>query len=358
MNCGGTIRINLKAVDEIWMKRCLELAANGLGCVAPNPMVGAVLVRDGEVVGEGFHREFGGPHAEVEAIQTAGKGVDLSTCTLYVSLEPCCHQGKTPPCTDLILSKKIKKVVVGTTDPNPLVAGQGLEQLRRSGIDVISGVLENECRELNRRYFTFLNKQRPYVILKWARSADGYIDRKRSMAEVGNQERITCNESNITVHRWRSEEQAIMVGTTTALMDNPSLSVRHVKGRNPLRVVVDKDLRIPDHYRVFDKTQKTIVFTASSHHSEPNIDFVQVDFLEEVIPRILGELYKLNIQSIIVEGGRELVNSFIQGNNWDEARVFTAPLKLGSGVKGPSLPVPPAGQHKSGLDHLHIYRSE
>lgn len=345
-------------MEEQWMRRCLELALNGLGCVAPNPMVGAVLLRNGKVIGEGFHREFGGAHAEVEAIRTAGTGVDLSDCTLYVSLEPCCHTGKTPPCTNLIIEKKIPRVVIGCLDPNPLVAGKGMLMLQKAGIEVLSGVLEQECREMNRRYFTFREKKRPYVILKWARSADGYIDRKRSMAEVGNQERITCNESNTTVHRWRTEEQAIMVGTTTALMDNPSLSVRHVKGRNPLRVVVDKDLKIPEHYRVFDKTQKTLVFTAAAHISEPNIEFLNIDFSSKVIPKIMDELYKLGIQSIIIEGGRELVNSFIQEHIWDEARVFTAPHKLGSGIKGPQLQAAIREQLRSGLDQLSIYRAE
>lgn len=357
MNCRVTIGINLNPVDTKWMQRCLELALNGLGSVAPNPMVGAVLVRGDEVLGEGFHREFGGPHAEVEAIRTAGQGVDLKDCVLYVSLEPCCHTGKTPPCTNLIIEKKIGKVVVGCLDPNPVVSGKGIQQLKEAGVNVVTGVLESECRHLNRRYFTFRDKHRPYVILKWAHSADGYIDRKRSMAEMGNQERITCNESNITVHRWRSEEQAIMVGTTTAMMDNPSLSVRHVKGRNPLRVVVDKELKIPEHYRVFDRTQKTLVFTGSSHISEANIEFLMIDFGGNVIQTILDELYKLNIQSIIIEGGRELVNSFIQEGAWDEARVFTAPHKLGSGVKGPVLPGEPVEKIRSGLDLLSIYRS-
>ncbi len=342
-------------MHEFWMKHCLELALKGKGLVAPNPMVGCAIVHDGKLIGEGFHNEFGGAHAEVAAIHSVADRSLLKSSVMYVSLEPCTHLGKTPPCVDLILEHKIPYVVIGCIDPNPLVSGSGIEKLIRGKADVKVGVLELECRELNRRFFTFQEKKRPYIILKWARSADGFIDRKRSMAEIGNQERITCNESNKLVHQWRSEEQAIMVGTTTALLDNPSLTVRHVEGRNPLRVVIDKELKIPDHYRLFDKTSKTLVFTGSEHTSEKNVEYVSLDFANNVMKQITDTLYKLNVSSIIIEGGRELVNGFINEGLWDEARVFTAPHKLGSGVKGPNVNKEPVSSERIGLDNLGIY---
>ncbi len=340
---------------EHWMKRCLELAAQGFGNVAPNPMVGCVIVHQDKIIGEGFHKEFGAAHAEVEAINSVTDPALLPSSTLYVSLEPCCHTGKTPPCTSLILEKKIKNVVIGCLDPNPLMNGKSVQLLKAAGLNVTSGVLEKECRILNKRFITSQEKARPYIILKWAHSADGFIDRKRSMAEVGNQERITCNESNTLAHRWRSEEQAIMVGTTTAMMDNPSLSVRHVKGKNPLRVVVDKELKIPQHYRIFDKSQKTFVFTGVEQSSENDIQFFKIDFSADIIGQIMKTLHKENISSIIVEGGRELMNSFIQSGTWDEARVFTAPQKLGSGIKGPVINTPSAQQERIGLDQLNYF---
>jgi diaminohydroxyphosphoribosylaminopyrimidine deaminase / 5-amino-6-(5-phosphoribosylamino)uracil reductase len=342
---------------EEYMKRCLELAAKGIGHVAPNPMVGCVIVHEGKIIGEGYHKHFGGPHAEVEAINSVQDTSLLSHSTLYVNLEPCCHHGKTPPCTDLIIKHGIPRVVVGILDPNEQMNGKGIEKLIGAGIEIVAGVLEHESRQLNRRFFTYIQKKRPYIILKWAQSADGYIDRKRTMAEMGNQERLTCNESNMLVHTWRSQEQAIIVGTNTALMDNPNLTVRAVEGRNPLRVVIDKELKIPVNYNLFNGQSKTIVFNAQQQSSEKQVEYVVIDFSISIVPQILRYLYQLGISSLIVEGGRELVNTFISENLWDEARIFTAPQKLGSGIKGPNISGGVSSAEKIGLDKLETYIS-
>ena len=320
-------------------------------------MVGAVVVHKGRIIGEGYHEFFGGPHAEVNAINSVSDPSLLSESVLYISLEPCIHHGKTPPCADLILEKKIPRVVVGCKDPNIINTGKGIDKLKNAGVEVVLSALESRCQELNRRFFTFHLKKRPYIILKWAQSSDGFIDRKRSLAESGNQERLTGQESNIRVHRWRSQEQAIMVGTTTALLDNPELNVRYVDGKNPLRVVLDREKKIPGNYKLFSSDQKTLVFTNGENESHPNVEFVNIDFSGDVFSQVFSFLFTLTIQFLIVAGRRELINSFIKVNLWDEARVITVPQKLGSGIKAPSLDLKGVPADKSGVDHIQILRN-
>lgn len=341
----------------IYMKRCLELAAKGLGHVAPNPMVGCVIAHNDKVIGEGYHQHYGAVHAEVNAINSVKDQELLNTSTLYVSLEPCSHHGKTPPCVDLIIQKKIPHVVIGSVDSNPLVSGKGIEKLKSAGIKVEYGVLEKECRELNKRFYTFHEKKRPYIILKWAQTKDGFIDKLRSANEVGQQLRISSEASARLIHEWRSQEQAIMVGTNTALLDNPQLNVRLVKGKNPVRIVIDKELKIPKHYHLLDGASPTLIFTNLKKENSTNIEYITVKGTKDYacdeklrqasegrgtdensfINSILPELYQRNIQSVLVEGGTKLINSFIQQNLWDEARVIVNENTIQTGVKAPEL---------------------
>ncbi len=349
----------LMSIHDKYMKRCLELAEKGFGKVAPNPMVGCVIVLNGKIIGEGYHKKFGEEHAEVNAINSVKthpeySGASLPKATLYVNLEPCSHFGKTPPCADLIIRYKIKYVVIGTIDPNPLVAGRGMQKLISSGCDVKVGVLEDECRKLNKRFFTFFEKKRPYVILKWAETKDKYIG-------VTNHElRITNEKTNTLVHQWRSEEQAIMVGTNTALVDNPELTVRKVKGKNPLRIVIDKNLKIPSRFNLLDKKVPTIIFTVKKPRvlgAAKNLEYVHINFKANVLGQILKELHKRNIQSLIVEGGAKLLNSFIAQNLWDEARVFTSNKKLpdkSEGIHSPEISGTLISKREIGSDKLSI----
>src|ERR1051326_7252758 len=265
---------------EKYMKRCLELAEKGFGKVAPNPMVGSVIVCDNKIIGEGHHKKFGEAHAEVNAINSVKDKSLLKKSTLYVNLEPCSHFGKTAPCADLIIRYKIKYVVIGSIDTNPLVAGRGIQKLVSVGIDVMVGILEDECKELNKRFFTFYEKKQPYIILKWAETADGFIGIKNERLK------ITTEKANKVVHQWRSEEQVIMVGTNTALCDNPKLTTRLVKGKNPLRVVVDEKLNIPYKFHLLDKKIPTIVFTAKKKSSAKNLEYVKIDFKKIVLKQI------------------------------------------------------------------------
>ena len=305
------------STHETYMRRCLEIARNGLGCVAPNPMVGAVLVRGGKIIAEGFHRAYGLPHAEPEAIGKVSDRALLRECTLYVSLEPCSHFGKTPPCTELIIASQIPRVVVAATDTFPKVNGAGILRLREAGIEVAVGVLEREACELNKRFFTFHEKKRPYIILKWAQTADGFIDVCRTASEPAA--KISNDEAHRLSHRWRTEEQAIMVGTNTVLMDNPALTARLWQGKNPARVTVDEKNVLPRTLNIFNSEAQTIVFD--------NAD----------ISVWLKELYERNIQSLIVEGGAQLLRSFIDAGLWNEARIFTSPQQFGKGVSAPII---------------------
>ncbi len=342
-------------LSEQHIKRCLELAQKGLGKVASNPLVGCVITKKDEVIAEGYHEEYGKSHAEVNAISSLGPDFDFSGCTLYVNLEPCSHHGKTPPCSDLIISKKFKKVIICNTDTNPLVGGKGIEKLRNAGIEVQSDVLEKEGRELNKRFFTFHEKKRPYIIIKWAQTNDGFISR---IGANKNDNWISSDESKKLVHEWRAQEQAIMVGTNTVITDNPELTVRLVKGKNPLRVIIDKDLKLNPDSKIFNNAAETLVFTAKDSPVSGDTTYFRIDFSKNVLPQILNKLAELNISSLIVEGGTTLLESFIKDNLWDEARVFKNPNKnFGGGTKAPEFDLSKALQEKSGTDYLSTIKN-
>jgi len=345
--------------DKDYMRRCLQLASLGQGFVAPNPMVGAVLVHNQAIIAEGFHQAVGGPHAEVDCLNklTPEQEHLLPECTLYVSLEPCSHFGKTPPCADLILKYKIPNVVIGTIDPNSKVAGKGIQKLIDSGVNVTMGILEKECNELNKRFFTFHKKNRPYIILKWAESSDGFISPKNKSEQKPVW--ISNDYSRQLVHKWRSEEQAILVGTQTIMDDNPSLTVREWVGKNPIRVVIDKENSIDSSSNVLDNQAKTIVFSNKEVTSNTDIiQYIKINFDKNSTQVIVEKLYENNIQSIIIEGGRKTIQSFIDANLWDEARVFIGEIKLLEGTKAPAINR--AINSKSGLknDTLIIYRND
>ena len=346
------------STNETYMKRCLDLAVRGLGQVAPNPMVGSVIVCDGEIIGEGYHEQYGQAHAEVNAINAVKDKTLLKKSTLYVNLEPCSHFGKTPPCADLIVEHKIPYVVIGSIDTNSLVSGKGIEKLAKAGIDVKVGVLEEDCKKLNKRFFTFHEKKRPYIILKWAQTADGFIDAKRNEENTSKPIQISNSDSKKLLHLWRSQEQAIMIGTNTALLDNPQLTVREVKGKNPLRITIDKWLRIPKQFNLFDKTTPTLIFTSVDEPSQSNLEFVKINFEQAVIPQVLEELYKRNIHSLLVEGGELLLNIFIDEGLWDSARVFISEKELGKGVKAPILKQKPIVKENISGDKLLFYVNE
>jgi len=317
------------------MQRCLELAGYGLGRVAPNPMVGAVIVYDGKIIGEGYHHAFGEPHAEVNAIKQAieqGHESMLQKSTLYVSLEPCNHHGKTPPCTELIISKKIPNVIVGCNDPFPEVNGSGIKRLMESGVNVFSGLLDEECREVNKRFFKFHQEKRPYVILKYAQTSNHLI------APLGNGNKKISNEySDMLVHKWRSEEAAIMVGTKTAEMDNPSLTVRNWKGKNPLRIVIDRTLRLPKNLNLFNNEATSLIINEHENLKNKNIEYLKIDFGIAIVPQVLKLLYERQIMSVIVEGGTNLISQFIENNLWDEARIITTSKFFEGGVNSPVI---------------------
>lgn len=329
-------------IDNRLMFKCLDLAVKGLGLVAPNPMVGCVIVCENKIIGEGYHQAFGQAHAEVNAINSVSNQELLKKATLYVNLEPCSHFGKTPPCADLIIEKKIPNVVIGVKDTNPIVGGAGIAKLRKAGVFVKTGVLEKECHELNKRFFTFHEKKRPFIILKWAQSEDGFIDDLRAIEEIGKQRKISSDANAGFIHKWRSQEQSILVGTTAALLDNPQLNVRHIKGKNPIRIVIDKELKIPENYHLLDGSVPTLVFTYLEKQEirrlvVNNLEFITVPKAQPLLEYLLHSLYERNIQSILVEGGAKLINSLIQLNKWDEARVITGQMKIKQGVKAPEL---------------------
>jgi diaminohydroxyphosphoribosylaminopyrimidine deaminase/5-amino-6-(5-phosphoribosylamino)uracil reductase len=322
-------------LHEKYMSRCLDLAKNGLGTTYPNPLVGSVIVHKDRIIGEGWHYKAGQPHAEVNAITSVSNSALLKDATIYVNLEPCSHHGKTPPCANLIIEKGIQKVVIGTVDPNPKVAGQGIQKLKEAGCEVVVGVLEEECRELNKRFFTFQTKKRPYIFLKWAQTADGFI--APTQRDKQQPVWITSDYSRQLVHKQRAEEQAIIVGTNTVIEDNPSLTTRNWNGNSPLRIVVDRSLRIPKGASVYDKSVPTLFFTEKRIERQPNLLFEQIDFSENIIPQICDSLYKQGLQSLIVEGGTRLLQSFIDSNLWDEALAFSGKIAFGEGVKAPNI---------------------
>ncbi|MDR0231893.1 MAG: bifunctional diaminohydroxyphosphoribosylaminopyrimidine deaminase/5-amino-6-(5-phosphoribosylamino)uracil reductase RibD [Dysgonamonadaceae bacterium] len=324
-------------MDEKYMQRCIQLALNGKGFVAPNPMVGAVIVYNDKIIGEGFHRQYGEAHAEVNAIASVADHSLLKHATLYVNLEPCSHHGKTPPCSELIISKGIPKVVVGCLDPFPEVSGRGIRMMQEAGIEVKVGVLENECRNLNKRFLTYIQQKRPYIILKWAQSADGFLDKNREIGTNEKPVRLSNDFTQMMVHRMRAEESAIIVGTRTALLDNPSLTTRFWSGKNPLRILIDKELNIPSNFHLLDGTVSTLIYTNEVAENKENIVYKTLDFEKDILPQIMNDLYERKIQSLIVEGGRVLLGSFIQLGLWDEACVETVSTLIKSGIPAPYL---------------------
>ncbi|RYU92296.1 bifunctional diaminohydroxyphosphoribosylaminopyrimidine deaminase/5-amino-6-(5-phosphoribosylamino)uracil reductase RibD [Mucilaginibacter terrigena] len=343
------------AIHEIYMQRCLELAALGAGRVSPNPMVGAVIVHEGKIIGEGYHQKYGEAHAEVNAVNMVIANYDnhadlLLHSTIYVSLEPCAHYGKTPPCADLIIKHRIPKVVVGCRDPFARVDGKGIEKLKAAGVEVTVGMLEKECRWLNRRFFTRVQKQRPYIILKWAQTADGFF-----APADGSQHWITGPESRKLVHQWRAEEDAILVGKNTILADNPQLNVRYAEGNSPKRVVIDRRLELSKTLNVFDQSVETLIFNEVKTDIDGKNKYIALEDFDRFVPQyILFQLYLQDLQSVIIEGGAHTLNSFIDAGLWDEARIFTGPSVLQNGIKAPVVIGTNAGEYAVGADSLQI----
>ena len=325
--------------QEFYMQRCLELAVKGSGNVSPNPMVGCVIVHEGAIIGEGYHQKIGEAHAEVNAVKDvfekhADNAVELlKNATAYVTLEPCAHFGKTPPCADLLIKHQIKKVVIGNADPFESVNGKGIEKLKNAGIEVISGVLDEECRFVNRRFFTRIKEHRPYFILKWAQTTNGFF-----APTDQSQQWISGAEAKVLTHQWRSEEDAILVGKNTVLADNPQLNTREVVGKNPIRLVIDKNLDIPSNFHVFNDAAKTIIFNEVKTDVVNNIHYVQMEDMHLYLPqKIAYQLYLMDIQSVIIEGGANILGQFIAANLWDEARIFTSKTEWESGIKAPKI---------------------
>lgn len=341
---------------EKYIARCIELAKNGLGTTYPNPMVGSVIVYENKIIGEGWHKKSGEPHAEVNAINSVKDKSLLKNATIYVSLEPCSHFGKTPPCCDLIIQNKIPNVVIGTVDPNEKVAGNGIKKLIEAGINVTVGILEAECNELNKRFFTFHNKKRPFIILKWAESKDGFIAPLEKLEKKPVW--ITNVYSRQLVHKWRSEEQAILVGTQTVIDDNPKLDVRDWAGNNPIRVVLDQNNRISNVSQIFNNQVKTIVFSKLKPAIEKeNVIFEVIDFEQNIAAQIVKTLHQHQIQSVIIEGGRQTLQTFIDTNLWDEARIFVGNIQIKEGIKAPIIAHKPFDKYSIGNDELILSRN-
>lgn len=326
-------------IDEKYMQRCLQLALNGKGFVNPNPMVGAIVVHKGKIIGEGYHRRYGEAHAEVNAIDSVRDKSLLKESTIYVSLEPCSHYGKTPPCAQLIIDMGIPRVVVACLDPYPAVSGRGIKMLQAAGIDVTIGVLEKKAHELNKEFFVAQTYNRPYIYLKWAQTEDGFIDKIRLDGETPSPTPISNDFCKMLVHKKRAEVGGIMIGTNTAVNDNPSLTTRYWYGRNPIRIILDRLGRVPIDYTVFDGKVETVVFTEQEmvRPFVENLTFIKVDFAENLIENILSILKKRKINSVLVEGGRELLQSLIDKQLWDEAYIETSHVSFGDGVKAPII---------------------
>lgn len=323
--------------DIRFMRRCLDLASRAEGHTYPNPLVGSVIVHNDIIIGEGYHLQAGYPHAEVVAVNSVTKKELLKESILYVNLEPCCHHGRTPPCTELILAQGIKKVVVGTTDTSEKVNGRGISILRDAGCEVISGVLEEQCRWLNRRFFTFVEQKRPYIILKWAQSADGYIDTDRERNRGQKPAWITGNPERVLVHRWRSSEQAILAGAETIRSDNPKLNIRYWKGEDPLRIIISGSGNISTESDVFKINGTNVVFTNNMNTVLPNTKIVKLKGRDNTLSQITKYLYNAEVQSVIIEGGASVLSQFISAEMWDEARIFTGKQNFRGGIKAPSV---------------------
>lgn len=340
---------------EIYIKRCIQLAKNAEGNTSPNPMVGSVIVHNGKIIGEGWHAKAGEPHAEVNAINSVQDKSLLAESTIYVSLEPCAHFGKTPPCADLIVKHKIPKVVIGCRDPFDAVNGKGIEKLLAAGIDVSVGILEKECLELNRAFFTYHTKKRPYIILKWAQTQDGFLDKLREEKDTGINW-ITQPETKLLVHKWRHEVDAILVGANTILNDNPELTVRLLEGHNPVRLIIDPHGKCSLESKTFSASGHTVVFTNSPLPNQEHITFIELRQEDSILEKILSTCYNMQIQSMLVEGGTHTLQSFIDANLWDEARVLTGISSFGSGLRAPELKDKPKETHKFGKDILNVFR--
>lgn len=319
------------------MQRCFELAAQGYGSVAPNPMVGAVIVYKNKIIGEGFHRKFGGDHAEIDAIKSVADKSLLNESTIYVSLEPCSHQGKTPACSKALIEAGFPSVVIGQADPNPIVSGSGIKMLKEAGVNVLTGVLEEEARDLNRRFNTFHEKKRPYVILKWAETRNGYVDNIRKSREEAVL-RISGEQSQDFVHYLRSKEDAFLVGFNTARLDNPKLSNRRFGNKQALRVLLDPKLALPEDYHLLDQSQASLVFNGLREESKKNLDLALIDFSASNWPKeVLNKLYQRKIQSLVIEGGPSTHKAFIDLGLWDEYYRFIAPFEIKDGVKAVNI---------------------
>ena len=317
--------------DEIYMKRCIELARKALGNTYPNPLVGSVIVHNGLIIGEGFHQKAGENHAEINAINSVKNKALLKEATIYISLEPCAHFGKTPPCANKIIETGFKKVVIGTLDSHEKVNGKGKKMIENAGIEVVSGVLETECQELNKRFFTFHQKKRPFIILKWAESGDGFLDQDFKPTQIGN------SLTKQFVHQLRSEEHAILVGTNTALTDNPALTTREITGRNPVRILIDFELKVPLNFNIYNNEAPTLIFNAIKDSEEKNIRFIKIE-KENFVENLMTKLYENQIQSVIVEGGSFTLQQFIDAGIWDAAIIIkNKNLKLSNGTKAPEF---------------------
>lgn len=344
--------------DLRYMQRCIELASKGAGFTRPNPVVGSVIVFNGKIIGEGYHQKAGTPHAEVHAINSVADRNQLKESTLYVSLEPCSHFGKTPPCADLIIECGIRRVVAGTTDTSAKVAGKGFDKMRGAGIEVITGVEEMACRNINRRFFTFHEKKRPLIVLKWAESADGYIDLIRKPGDPVGPNWITGPTERVLVHRWRAEEDAILVGGETIRADNPALDVRFWSGINPIRIIVSKSGNISPEAGVFNTTGEVMIFTADTNFAMIGSQVYNITDDEIPLNKILSHLYNASVQSVIIEGGANILNSFITAGLWDEARIFKGKSLFGSGVKTPVISGKLIAEHSFDKSTLTILSHE
>lgn len=320
--------------ENLYMQRCIELAKLGLGNVLSNPLVGSIIVHQNQIIGEGYHERYGAAHAEVNAIRSVIDKSLLKKSTLYVNLEPCSHHGKTPPCANLILEHQIPHVVIGMQDPNPLVAGRGIQLLQDKGVNVDLRIQEEACLFLNRRFITFQTKKRPYIILKWAETLNGYL-----APSIPARTQISNELSKRYVHRWRAEEAAILVGSKTASVDDPELTVRYWTGKNPVRILLDRSLLISKDALILNESSPTLVFNEQRSFVSNNIEYVKIDFSNYEVQPILEMLYQKNIQSVIIEGGASVLNSFIQRNLWDEARIIRSQTSFSDGIKAPTLPM-------------------
>jgi len=343
--------------DEFYLKRCLELAALAIGNVNPNPMVGCVIVADGKIIGEGYHQQYGQAHAEPNAVRQVierfGAEAEhlFKRATAYVNLEPCAHFGKTPPCADLFVKHQLKKVVIGNRDPFDGVDGKGIEKLKNAGIEVVSGVLDAECRYFNRRFFTRIEQKRPYIILKWAETANGYF-----ATNDGHQKWISGALAKRLAHQWRTEEDAILIGKQTALMDNPQLTSRVSPGKNPIRLVIDKNLQIPLSNNIYNSAAKTIIFNEIKTDVTDHIHYIQMEDMHFYLAqKIAFQLYLMDIQSVIIEGGAQILRQFLEASLWDEARIFTSSDSWSEGVSSPSIKGNLIEQIQIEKDKLSIY---